>query len=531
VRQHGAFRVLGWNLVLAVIYTVVARLALALDAVSGFATLVWPPTGLSLAAVLLLGHRVLPGIALGAFAANLWVGAPAPAAVGIAIGNAAEALVGAFALSRFASFRPSLTRVRDSVALIGVAALASTLVSASVGVLSLWLGHVVPSSRASETWLAWWVGDTMGDLIVAPFILTLLWSPTRDQAWREEPSLRLSAVAEGIAVLGLLLATSVLVFTRRSTTGPAAFERAYVVFPFLIWAGLRFGARGAASASFVVASVALAGAIAGGGPFASARLADALLQLQAFMAIVACTTLLMGSASDERREALALRESLISLAAHELKTPLTSLQLRAQKVRRSVQASAPAAEGLARDAEAVERLIKRIARLVDDLLDVSRIMAGKLHLEVQRVNLVALVHEVVERLPESQQSLVTITGPSEPVVGEWDRLRVDQVLSNLVSNAIKYGDQKPVEVVVDCAAGRATLLVRDRGLGIASRDLGRIFERFERAASKNVSGFGVGLWIVRHVARALGGTIRVESRVGVGSTFVVDLPLHSPDSP
>src|SRR5690349_5540753 len=126
------------SLAVAVVYALVAKLGLALDAVSGFATLVWPPTGMSLVAILLRGYRVAPGVAVGAFAANLWTGAPAAVALGIALGNTAEALLGAFALQRVASFRPSLARLRDVLALMGIAAVASTLVSASVGVTSLW---------------------------------------------------------------------------------------------------------------------------------------------------------------------------------------------------------------------------------------------------------------------------------------------------------------------------------------------------------------------------------------------------------
>jgi signal transduction histidine kinase len=241
---------------------------------------------------------------------------------------------------------------------------------------------------------------------------------------------------------------------------------------------------------------------------------------------VAATTLILGAVTEERARALAMRESLISLAAHELKTPLTSILLRIQKLIRLLRGGAPPGGDPTREAEMLEGLLKRVARLVDDLLDVSRISAEKVRLDLEDVDLAAVAREVVGRLSESQQALVSVIAP-DPLIGRWDRLRVDQIVTNLVSNALKYGDHKPVDLTVERASQRARLVVRDRGSGIAEADLKRIFERFERAATKNVSGFGVGLWIVQQVVRSLGGTITVTSRVGAGSSFVVELPLHA----
>jgi signal transduction histidine kinase len=114
----------------------------------------------------------------------------------------------------------------------------------------------------------------------------------------------------------------------------------------------------------------------------------------------------------------------------------------------------------------------------------------------------------------------------EPIVGRWDRMRIDQIVSNLLSNAIKYGENNPIEISVGREADRARLVVRDHGVGIAAADLPRVFERFERAAARHIGGFGLGLWIVRQVVDALGGTIAVESRLGAGSVFIVELPLE-----
>jgi signal transduction histidine kinase len=525
-RFRDTSQAVAFNIALAIVYAIVAKLGLALDAVSGFATLVWPPTGISLVAILILGNRMCPGVALGAFAANVWAGAPLTVALGIATGNTAEAYLGAFALGRVAFFRPSLARLRDVLTFIGLAAVASTLISATVGVASLWVGGIVPTEGAGRTWAAWWVGDLMGDLVMAPVLLTHL---SRDLAPRESSVSRLRRAAESLSFWPLLLAVSALLFAVRPEPTLAPIWHPYTIFPLLIWAALRFGVRGASMAVFVVSGVAIAGAATGRGPFAGPHLAGALLELQAFMAIVATTTLVLGAVTEERRRALAMRESLIALAAHELKTPLTSLLLRIQKLARRLRDGTPPGANPVRDAEALEGLVKRIGRLVDDLLDVSRIAAENVRLDREDVDLAALAREVVGRLPESQQALIAIAGP-EALTGRWDRLRVDQILTNLVSNALKYGEHKPVVVMVERVEERARLVVRDRGIGIAEKDLKRIFERFERAATKNVSGFGVGLWIVQQVVRSLDGTIDVTSRLGQGSTFVVELPLRTRES-
>jgi signal transduction histidine kinase len=301
-----------------------------------------------------------------------------------------------------------------------------------------------------------------------------------------------------------------------------------MIFPLLIWAALSFGMRGASAAVLAVSAIAVTGAVMGAGPFADQHLAASLLQLQAFMAIAAATTLILGSVSDERSQALAMRESLLSLAAHELKTPLTSLLLRTQKLAKSLRdddAPSPTAHP-AHNADVLVRLVKRIGRLVDDLLDVSRMTAGELRLDREDVDLARLVREVVLRLPESQRALISIAAPDEARTGHWDRLRVDQIVTNLVSNALKYGEHKPVDVTIEFGEDRARVAVRDRGVGICEQDWKRIFERFERANTDEVSGFGVGLWIVRELVLALGGRVDVRSALGEGSTFVVELPLQ-----
>jgi signal transduction histidine kinase len=492
-----------------------------MDAVSGFATLVWPATGVSLVALLLFGYRVWPGIAIGALVTNLGIGAPPAVACGIALGNTLEALAGAWAMKGLTGGYPSFSRVRDVLVLIGLAAVASTGISATVGVASLRIGGVVSGANALETWRAWWIGDAMGDLVVVPLLLGMA---ARGEGPMESSKRPRHSEAAALGVL--LVATNLFVFGMREDNDSSMLREAYLVFPLLVWAGLRFGACGAAWVNFVVSAVAITGTAAGRGPFQMATLSLSLLHLQAFMVIVTATTLILGSASDERRHAVALRDSLISLASHELRTPLTSLQLRVQLLARNARADTLSKDRFSRDAAGAEEQVKRMALLVDDLLDISRIMSGRLRLDVEDVDLGGFVREVVERYPEPQRELVDVRVEGDPIVGRWDRMRIDQIVSNLLSNALKYGENNPIEITVGREADRARLVVRDHGVGIAASDLPRIFERFERAAARHVGGFGLGLWIVRQVVDALDGTIAVESRLGSGSVFIVELPLQ-----
>lgn len=234
----------------------------------------------------------------------------------------------------------------------------------------------------------------------------------------------------------------------------------------------------------------------------------------------------------EAQSALQMREEFISVAAHELRTPLTALQLKIEGVRQGL-VKARAQSDLGHLAKAVHRLegalrqVERLSELVERLLDVSRIVQGKLAMTFEESDLSSLVAHVLEdfREPAYQTgSELRFHQPGE-IVGVWDKARLEQVVVNLVSNAIKYGAGKPIDIKVEATDGRVRLIVTDQGIGIGDADLERIFGRFERAASaRHYSGMGLGLYVTRNIVEAHGGTVRAASRSGEGSTFVVDLP-------
>ena len=227
----------------------------------------------------------------------------------------------------------------------------------------------------------------------------------------------------------------------------------------------------------------------------------------------------------EAREATRVREEFLSMAGHELRTPLTSLQFQLHSLRKRLESgeSQKALDLLGRTAAQVERL----GRLTEELLDVTRITSGRLALEPEETDLGQLVGEVAERWKDTARRAgceLRIDAP-RGVTGLWDRSRLDQVATNLISNAIKFGGGKPIEIRVEPDTDRVQLIVRDYGIGISPEDQARIFDRFERAVSKqSYGGIGLGLWIARQIVDAHGGRIEVASESGQGSTFRVELP-------
>jgi signal transduction histidine kinase len=231
----------------------------------------------------------------------------------------------------------------------------------------------------------------------------------------------------------------------------------------------------------------------------------------------------------DAREAIRTRDEFMSIASHELRTPLNVMLLQTDGLLR--QAKKEQDHRLAPPLERIKRQVNRLGALVESLLDVSRITAGRLALELADVELGGVVAEVVARLrDDAARSGATIEVVSNgEIVGRWDRLRIDQIVTNLLSNAIKYGGGKPIEVESGITGDRAWLEVTDHGIGISSENQARIFERFERAvSSKHYGGFGLGLWIVRQIVQAHGGDISIKSRVGEGSSFLAELPLAGP---
>ncbi len=217
------------------------------------------------------------------------------------------------------------------------------------------------------------------------------------------------------------------------------------------------------------------------------------------------------------------------MAAHDVRNPLAGLELQLGLLERTASKGQPSPATLLEHVATCHRFVARASSLLGSLLDAAQIGAGKLKLQLERVDLAQVAQEVAARsrgeLEAARCDLTLDLGL--PVESQWDRSRLDQVVTNLLSNALKYGRGKPVEIAVRQKEGSGVLTVRDHGIGISPGDQKRIFHQFERVATDGI-GAGLGLWIVRQIASALGGQIDVQSEVGKGSTFALRLPLRGP---
>jgi integral membrane sensor domain MASE1/GAF domain-containing protein len=281
-------------LVLAVIYHLAARLGLRMAYVQVNTSPVWPPTGIALAALLIFGNRLWPGISLGVLLGSLLTGAPLNLALGMAVGNTLEALAAVYFLKRILGFHNNIDRVQDVVGFVLVS-LVCTTIGASIGTVTLMITGNGDWQSFWAIWITWWIGDLLGALVVAPVLLT--WMPFSSARANRKSYL------EGGILLVLVAAVTWFVFSSLPPNGVFHQALIYVIFPFVIWAALRFEQRGASIAIFVVSGIAIWGTSQGMGPFSLESKNDSLVLLQTFMAVVALTALILAAATIERRKA------------------------------------------------------------------------------------------------------------------------------------------------------------------------------------------------------------------------------------
>jgi len=233
----------------------------------------------------------------------------------------------------------------------------------------------------------------------------------------------------------------------------------------------------------------------------------------------------------ELQQAVRMRDDFMSIVAHEVRTPLNGLiletQLRKMHLARD-NAAAFTLDKMHAMVDRDERQIKSLIRLIEDMLDVSRIRTGKLSIRPTRFDLSTLVRDLLHnfsRQIDAAETSVTLDA-EQPVIGNWDEFRIEQVISNLLTNALRYGAKSPVTVKVYSEGGQALVDVRDQGIGISEENQARIFQQFERVSARQaVAGLGLGLFISEQIVTAHGGTITVQSRIGEGALFRVCLPL------
>jgi signal transduction histidine kinase len=523
-------------LALAVVYAAAARLGLAFDAFAGFAALVWPPTGIALAALLLFGYRLWPGVFLGAVIANSMIAhASLSVAIGIGIGNTLEALVGVYILRHTPGFHQTLETVRAAVGLL-VVAVFSTLIGASIGVVCLDAGGLITTAQIGEAWRSWWIGDMVGALLVAPVILV----------WSERPRVRFHPPrAETVGLTVALVVVTWVTFFGDHTRFPllTRFHATNALLATFIWAALRFGQRGSVTAAFVVSSAAIAGTVLGLGQFTAPDVAVRLLSLQTFTASAVSIFLLLGATVSERRgaydeasraqreaaDANLVKSEFLAIMSHELRTPLNAIAGYAELLETGVYG--PLSDKQQGVVGRIHRNERELLSQLDEVFGFVRAEKGEVHVQSQNIQVVDAFDAVEPFVrPEAERKRLTfrraLSRPRLAVLADPKGLQ--QILTSLLSNASKFtADGGEITLGAEPDGKTVRIWVRDTGVGISQDQIQRVFEPFvqaERASTRRSSGVGLGLTIARDLARRMSGELTIASEVGAGTTASVLLP-------
>ena len=537
---------------LAVIYVLAGKFGLQLAVMHPSATPVWPPTGISLAAFLLLGYWVWPAIFLGAFVVNVTTAGSIATSLGIATGNTLEGLLGAFLVNHFANGRTVFAEQRDTFAFVLLAALLSTTVSATFGVTSLALGGYADWEKYSAIWITWWLGDAVGALIVTPVIV--LWVSDHAINWSRSQLLEM-----GVTIPLLCLVTWVVFQSGQAMTGPH-YPLGFLTLSILIWVAVRFGPRETVTAILLCVGLAIWGTLRGSGPFARGSPNESLLLLQAFMAVITVTALALAVGVSERRRAERaldelnqslerriqdrtstlqgtveqlqefdrLKSAFVGIVSHELRTPLTSIKSLAENLLEGL--AGPLNEKQHHYASRIQLNAGQLTRMLNELLDLSKIEAGKMELRPTVLPLQELANdllEVFQPLAQRKSILMDIGSMERMPKVRADRDKLYEVLANLLENAIKFTPSGGrVQIGAQVLDDRYIKIgVSDTGCGIPAEHLPKIFDKFYRVSSGSghAAGTGLGLAIAKGLIELHGGTIAVESVPGQGSHFYFTL--------
>jgi signal transduction histidine kinase/CheY-like chemotaxis protein len=533
------------NIILAAIYLAVAKLGLQLATVHGMATVLWLPSGLAVAALILRGFHLWPGIAVAVFLATASTGAPLAFVMAAIVGNVLEPVTAALLLRRIVRFDPAMERVRDVFGFVLLSAVSSTLFSATIGVAGMCLSGMAPWAAYGSIWWTWWLGNVMGALVVGPLILT----------WATRPVLALSPrrTVEAAMLVVALVAASQLVFGGWFLAD-SQYSLEYVVFPPMIWAAVRFGPRGATTATVLIVSLAIWGTVHGHGPFFRASVSESVLLMWFFMGVAVIQSLLLAAAVAERRHAeeamreardmaraaeadAQVRSAFLANMSHEIRTPIHGmLGMTGLLLDTSLEpAQREYAEILRRSGDA-------LVTLINDTLDLSKLEAGKLDLEHMDFDLTDAIEGVVELLSQQAHSkgveLVCVIHADVPIWVNGDPSRLRQIVTNLVGNALKFTATGEVVVRVALASELPDewlirVTVMDTGIGIPVEAQQRLFEAFSQgdaSTTRRFGGTGLGLTICKELVELMRGSIGFESEPDERTQFWFTVPLGRPQT-
>src|SRR5947208_1543582 len=526
--------------VLTLIYLIAGKLSLHLAFVHKSASPVWPPAGIALAALLVLGFRVWPAIFVGAFLVNLTTVGNILTSFGIASGNTLEAICGAWLVNRFAG-GPRVFDRPQGVFTFALAALISSAVAPTAGVSSLAVGEFAQWSNYWPIWLTWWLGDASGDLVVAP--LLVLWSVSATQRkWNRKQAVEVSVL------LLLLVLLAETVFGGWFAISAGNYPISFICGPIVICTAFRFTPRETATGVFVLSAVAIWGTRHGFGPFILQTENQSLLMLQSWTAALTITAMAIAAAIAERNRAQAAieqqkeaveaanrtKDNFLAMLSHELRTPLTPVIAALDTLESDGSRSSGSKNSLAM----IRRNVELESQLIDDLLDLTRIAKDKLQLRFVAMD----VHEAITNVTEickteararNIQVHLSLRAGAHFITG--DSAKFQQIIWNLLKNAIKFTAENGEITISSCNPEPQLLAiaVHDTGIGIEPEVMNRIFDPFEqgeRAFQRRYGGLGLGLAISKSLAQAHGGTLiaRIEGH-DRGSRFI--LPMKTVPAP
>ncbi len=533
--QPLAFRIVA-ILGLSLLYFFTAKAGLSLAFVQANASPVWPAAGVSLAALLILGARTWPGIFIGALLANLTAqGTSWKAAALIALGNTLAAAVAAVILEKTIRFEPSMERWKDIFGFLGIGVFLSPLLSATNGTLQVVLWNMAPTGLFSEIWYVWYSGDAMGVLLTAPPLL-VWWGRRR---YKKPPA----RPRELLVLLSLTLAFSYLVFWREVSGLALGTTLSFLVFPFAAWAAARHGLHVTTAITFLISAVALLGTIHRGGPFAAAGLHGQLYVFQLFVTVLAVTSMLLaglveerirfetalGEAKERAEAADRTKSAFLATMSHEMRTPLNSIIGFTGILQREL--AGPLNAEQLKQLGMVRGSAEHLLSVITNVLELATIEAGQFDLSQASFDLRACIEDCVERsrrLAKRKGLELHCENVSGPLVIVSDRRRVEQILHQLIQNAIKFTDSGEVFVLLRASGDGVKVSVSDTGIGIQPADINRLFlpfQQLESGLSRRFEGSGLGLVLCKKLIEKLGGTITVKSEPGRGSLFEFNLPL------
>jgi signal transduction histidine kinase/ActR/RegA family two-component response regulator len=562
-------------------------------------TPVWFPDGFASAAILLFGDRLLLGVFIGSFLANIWaflkndttfhmLQSIAQVTM-IAIGTTTGIGLGSYLLRRAIGQESPLRNFRNVAKFFWLAGLMGTMINATAGVTALCLGSTIPWSEYSSVWLTWWVSNVTGIFVLTPALLS--WSEiTRYKLlyfYRKTNPLHL---LEALAMLVIVLIISQVAFV-------GIYPIEYLIIPCLVWVTFRFGHFAATNLILMIAIIAIFGTLKGSGAFARANINESLLLLQSFIvATVSFTLILSGTINEQRRNSNHLKKAQIELLqksqllternqeltqakqlaesanrskshfltsmSHELRTPLNAI-IGVTQLLQEDESTVPQQK---EDLQIIYNAGFHLIALIEDILDISKIEAGKMEIQPMDCQLLELLQGVSEsfRVLANKKGIDLICkfAPDLPQTIHTDAKRLRQILFNLLGNALKFTDQGRVtfevskmtnqELIADLTASAHNSIIcsshstsstsevvhmlfaiADTGVGIDSEKLNKIFLPFEQVGEHKFKsqGTGLGLAISQKIAQFLGGEISVTSELGVGSCFSLRLPFAAIDPP